>query len=70
MDFHPNGSLVAVGTMGQNASVYDLRDPKTKLSHLVNSNHGNVYSLKFETSVNTPKSTQEVLSFLLSIEIN
>ncbi|CAF4747789.1 unnamed protein product, partial [Rotaria sp. Silwood1] len=49
VDFHPNGSLVAVGTMGQHASVYDLRDPKTKLSHLVNSEHGNVYSVKFET---------------------
>ncbi len=39
--------------MGQNASVYDLRDPKTKLAHLVNSDHGNVYSLKFETGQTT-----------------
>ncbi|CAF1382638.1 unnamed protein product [Adineta ricciae] len=50
VDFHPNGSLVAVGTMGQNASVYDLRDPKNKLAHLVNADHGNVYSVRFETS--------------------
>ncbi|UJR34332.1 hypothetical protein I4U23_021735 [Adineta vaga] len=50
VDFHPNGSLVAVGTMGQNAAVYDLRDPKNKLAHLVNSDHGNVYSVRFETS--------------------
>lgn len=34
--------------MGQHASIYDLRDPKTKLAHLVNSDHGNVYSIKFE----------------------
>jgi len=39
--------------MGQNASVYDLRDPKNKLAHLVNSDHGNVYSLKFETGQTT-----------------
>ncbi|CAF1209230.1 unnamed protein product [Rotaria sordida] len=53
VDFHPNGSLVAVGTMGQHASIYDLRDPKNKLSHLVNSEHGNVYSVKFETGQTT-----------------
>ncbi len=39
--------------MGQNAAVYDLRDPKTKLSHLVNSDHGNVYAVKFETGQTT-----------------
>jgi hypothetical protein len=39
--------------MGQNASVYDLRDPKNKLAHLVNSDHGNVYSLRFETGQTT-----------------
>jgi len=50
VDFHPNGSLVGVGTMGQHASIYDLRDPKTKLAHLVNSDHANVYSIKFETN--------------------
>jgi WD40 repeat protein len=66
VDFHPNGSLVAVGTMGQNASVYDLRDPKTRLAHLVHSDHGNVYSVRFETnqSVSLPRPTtltQEVL---------
>ena len=49
VDFHPNGSLVAVGTMGQNASVFDLRDPKKKLAHLINEDHGNVYSVRFET---------------------
>ncbi|CAF3855402.1 unnamed protein product [Adineta steineri] len=54
VDFHPNGSLVAVGTMGQSASVYDLRDPKTKLAHLVNSEHGNVYSVRFETAQSAP----------------
>ena len=53
VDFHPNGSLVAVGTMGQNAAIYDLRDPKNKLAHLVNSEHGNVYSLRFETGQTT-----------------
>lgn len=34
--------------MGQNASVYDLRDPKQKLSHLVHSEHPNVYSVRFD----------------------
>ncbi|CAF3042848.1 unnamed protein product [Rotaria socialis] len=53
VDFHPNGSLVAVGTMGQYASVYDLRDPKNKLAHLVNSEHGNVYSVKFDIGQTT-----------------
>lgn len=63
MDFHPNGSLVAVGTMGQCASVYDLRDPKNKLAHLVNSEHGNVYSVRFDIgqSIRPTTVTQEVL---------
>lgn len=39
--------------MGQNAAVYDLRDPKTKLAHLINSEHGNVYSVKFEIGQTT-----------------
>jgi hypothetical protein len=52
VDFHPNGSLVAVGTMGQNAAVYDLRDPKQKLAHLVNAEHGNVYSVRFDLGPN------------------
>jgi len=43
--------------MGQNASVYDLRDPKNKLAHLVNSDHGNVYSLRFETGQTTTTTT-------------
>jgi hypothetical protein len=43
--------------MGQNASVYDLRDTKNKLAHLVNSEHGNVYSLKFETGQTTTTTT-------------
>jgi hypothetical protein len=46
--------------MGQNAAVYDLRDPKTKLAHLVNSDHGNVYAVKFETgqtTTNIPRPT-------------
>ena len=68
VDFHPNGSLVAVGTMGQHAAIYDLRDPKTKLAHLINKEHGNVYSIKFETgqTTNISKSTtliQEVIYF-------
>jgi hypothetical protein len=43
--------------MGQNAAIYDLRDPKNKLAHLVNSDHGNVYSLKFETGQTTTTTT-------------
>lgn len=50
VDFHPNGSLVAVGTMGQHASVYDLRDPKKKLAQFVHGDHNNVYSVRFEMS--------------------
>jgi hypothetical protein len=57
VDFHPNGSLVAVGTMGQNASVFDLRDPKKKLAQLVNEDHGNVYSVRFETKQSTAPSS-------------
>jgi hypothetical protein len=60
--------------MGQNASVYDLRDPKNKLAHLVNSDHANVYSVRFETGQTTTTTTttlprpttltQEVFIFL------
>jgi len=39
--------------MGQNAAVYDLRDPKNKLAHLVNSEHANVYSVRFEMGQTT-----------------
>ena len=65
MDFHPNGSLVAVGTMGQHASVYDLRDPKKKLAQFVHGDHNNVYSVRFEMSpatsqTRTNTSTQDV----------
>jgi len=64
--------------MGQNASVYDLRDPKTKLSHLVNSDHGNVYSVRFETGQTTTLQrpttlTQEVfiqIYFLVLFQFN
>jgi WD40 repeat protein len=70
VDFHPNGSLVAVGTMGQNAAIYDLRDPKNKLAHLVNSDHGNVYSLKFETGQTTTTTTNPQRPTTLTQETN
>lgn len=54
--------------MGQNASIYDLRDTKNKLAHLVNSDHGNVYSLKFETEQTTTTNLQRPTT--LSQEVN
>ncbi len=57
--------------MGQNASVYDLRDPKNKLAHLVNSEHGNVYSVRFDIGQSTKPTTvtQEVLVLFFFILI-
>jgi hypothetical protein len=56
--------------MGQNASVYDLRDPKNKLAHLVNSEHGNVYSLKFETGQTTTTTTNLQRPTTLTQDVN
>jgi WD40 repeat protein len=70
VDFHPNGSLVAVGTMGQNASVYDLRDPKTKIAHLVNSDHKNVYSVRFDMGQSTTLQRPTTLTQEVSLYLN
>ncbi len=56
--------------MGQNAAIYDLRDPKNKLAHLVNSEHGNVYSLKFETGQTTTTTTNLQRPTTLTQDVN
>jgi hypothetical protein len=76
-DFHPNGSLVAVQTMGYSVALDDLPDPNEKWAHLFNKEHGNVYSVRFDISEsNTVSSlprpttlTQEVLFYQI-LEFN
>jgi hypothetical protein len=43
--------------MGHDAAVEDLRDPNKKLAHLVNQEHGNVYSVRFDMSQSNTAST-------------